>query len=121
MGNEIRVQALLEVNKGLWKSPRQGQVKQKFDQTVSGGGIPGLVIALTGGTVVDLSDLVDFGWLRMQNTDDTNFVQWGTDVSNLIGEMRPDEPALFRLRDGTSLFLRADTAECKVHVTAFNS
>lgn len=119
MAEEIFVQAVLEVKNALFKSPRQGTQVEKFDQTVVGGGVPGQHTATTAGSNVDLSKLTAAGWCRMVNLDPNNFVEWGSGSMDLVGKMKPGEPTLFRIRPGSDLHLKADTADCEVQVTIF--
>lgn len=60
------------------------------------------------------------GFVMMQNTDGTNFVQFGRTTGVYTGRMQAGEPACFRLDNtSNSVFLKADTAACFVRVIAY--
>ena len=83
--------------------------------------MPGTLTVPTAGVDVDLSALTTEGWVRLQNLDDANFVEWGPEVAAVfhpIGRLNAGEPALFRLSPGKTLHLKADTAACLVQVLA---
>lgn len=123
MAAEIRVRATLSVNNGNFKLPELASGAFTFDQTTPGGGLPGEVQVTTTGAALDLSALTGKGWLWMKNLDPTNFVQWGADNTGLelVGRLEPGEPAIFRLDPSGTLFLKADTATCRVQVIAIEN
>ena len=60
------------------------------------------------------------GLIILQNTDNTNFVQFGRTTGVYTGRMKAGEPACFRLDDtSTSIFLKSNTASCFVRVIAY--
>lgn len=121
MADEVRVTAALEVSNGNFSLPKIGNAQLKFDQDVPGGGVPGTLTVAVAGQDVDLSGLSALGWLWMRNLNEDNFVQFGPKSGGTfypIGRMEPGEPALFRLEDGATLHLKADTADCLVQVLA---
>lgn len=117
MANEITVNAALRVSNGNLNFSRDFGSKT-FDQTAAGGPTP---CFLTVGTVeesVAFGELSTVGWLAMENLDDTNYVEWGFATGVYGGRLEAGEPALFRLNPSTTLYLKADTADCKVNVYA---
>ena len=60
------------------------------------------------------------GFIMLQNTNGTNYVQWGRTTGVYTGRLNAGEPACFRL-DATSnsIFLKANTASCFVRVIAY--
>ena len=139
MANEATVSCSLSVRKGniqYQSNPRT------FSATVTGtkGPSPGAITAPTAGVAVDLSELVQPSLCRIQNLDDTNFVEVGirdteADLFFPLMELLPGESYVIRLTrnigeeytgfgTGTSaatntLWIKADTAACVVLVEAF--
>lgn len=113
----------------------------RADMNGSKGPVPGMLVALTTGTDVDLSVLGTIGVARFSNYDETNFVRVGIRepaTSKFRGflKLKPLESWCVRLDDallqeftnstgtGTSaeinqLCLKADTASCNVLVEVF--
>lgn len=121
MANEIRVNQSLGVQNGnLNVQYPNSSPNATFDQTAVGGPTPGFVtIGMTEETQA-LGELGTIGWVIMHNLDDTNFVQWGFATGVYGGRMEPGEKAgPFRLDPGTTLYMKADTAACKVYIAAF--
>lgn len=122
MAEEIKVVASLQVDNGLFHLPKAGPSIVKIDQNNPGGGVPGTVTVTVGGIDIDLSPpaLGTPGWVRMENTDPTNFVEFGIYNGGIfypLGKMLPGEPALFRLAI-SNFRLKANTADCLVLVQA---
>lgn len=120
MANEITVQSSIRVANGNLSD--QFDIGSKsYTQTAVGGPTPGYVTIGTTEEELALAELSTKGWCVMQNLDATNYVQWGFSAGVYGGRMRAGETAgPFRL-DGTSLFLKANTAACKVLVKAYEA
>lgn len=120
MSNEIRVQAGITVINGNL-SFQQSFGTKNYDQTAVGGPVPGQLTIGTTEESVSLAELTTPGWAVMQNLDGTNFVQWGFSTGVYGGRLEPGETAgPFRLDPGVSnLFLKSDTAACKVLLYVF--
>lgn len=119
MANEIKVTASLECTNGNFSLPKQGGTQLSIAQTNRGGGVPGLMLATTGGVDVTTTGITTLGWCRLVNTDPTNYVEWGPKSGGTfypIGRMLPGESALFRLGQYV-LHVKANVATCKVQVT----
>jgi len=117
MANEITVTAGLRVANGNSKFSREfGQ--QTFDQTAIGGPTPGYVTIGTSEESVTFGELSTLGWVFIENLDATNYVEWGFSTGVYGGRMEAGEPALFRLNPSTTLYLKANTADCKVNIYA---
>ena len=99
------------------------------------GPTPGIVSATTAGVEVDLTEITAMGGLCfLHNLDPTNYVTYGvldSDGSTFheLGELLAGEFTVLRLSrnigDGSgtdyeSLFLKANTATCRVRVEAFD-
>ncbi len=64
---------------------------------------------------ITFTDIATNGVLLLQNTDLTNYVQWGFATGVYGGRMKAGELAgPFRLEPGATLYLKANTAACKV-------
>lgn len=86
----------------------------------TGGPTPGYVTIGTTEEEVDFAELGTQGYVILQNLDSTNFVEWGFATGVYGGQIEPNEIAgPWRMKDGTSLFLKADTAACKMLILGF--
>lgn len=85
-----------------------------FDQAALGGPTPGYVTIGTSEESEGFSELSTDGWVFMQNLDSTNYVQWGFATGAYGGRLEAGEIAMFRLEPTTTLYLKADTAACKM-------
>lgn len=117
MANEISVAARLRVlNGSLSFDLNLGTVT--FDQAAVGGPTPGYLTIGTTEESVAFGELGTEGWMIMQNLDETNYVEWGFATTVYGGRLEAGEPALFRLNPSTTLYLKANTAACKVVIYA---
>lgn len=117
MADEITINASLQVLNGNLSFARSTGSKT-YDQAAIGGPTPGMVdIGITEESV-SFSELSTVGWCLMENLDSTNFVEWGFSTAVYGGRLEPGEVALFRLNPSTTLYLKADTAACKVTIYA---
>lgn len=79
------------------------------------------VDAATSETQVDFGDIVP-GWVELFNLDATNYVEWTTATGNYDKKISPNGgSALFELSGTQDLYLKANTAACKVQVTLVNA
>lgn len=117
MANEITVTTQLKVVNGNNSFDTTTQT-QTFDQTASGGPTPGYATIGTTEESETFGELSTLGWVRLKNLDITNYVEWGFSTGVYGGRLEPGEPALFRLNPGTTLYLKANTAACKVRIDA---
>ena len=115
MSDEIKVQIQVTCRNGnLRYSFAPGQ--KSINQAAVGGPTPGYVTIGTTEETVTFGELGTAGWLMMQNLDPTNYVQWGPATGVYVGRMEAGEPAAFRIEPGTTLYMKANTAACKVLV-----
>ena len=120
MANEIIVSAGIQVRNGSM-SDRFQPGNKAVDQAAVGGPTPGYVTIGTTEESVAFGELTNKGWVMMQNLDPTNYVQWGFSTGVYGGRMRAGETAgPFRM-DATSIFLRANTAACKVLIKGYEA
>lgn len=120
MANEITVTAFIQVVNGNLRD--QFSIgNQSITQTGVGGPTPGYVTIGTTEEEVAFSELGTKGYVMMQNLDTTNYVQWGFSTGVYGGRMKAGESAgPFRM-DATSIFLKANTAACKVLIKGYEA
>lgn len=71
---------------------------------------------------ITFTDIATNGVVFMENMDTTNFVEWGYSTGVYGGRMLAGEPAgPFRLNTGASLYMKADTAACRVRVVHYEA
>ena len=69
---------------------------------------------------ITLTDVSTNGFVLLHNLDSTNYVQWGFATGVYGGRMKAGETAgPFRLEPGATLYLKANTAACRVRVIAY--
>ena len=118
MANEITVSASLRVTNGnLNESISTGTLQ--FTQAASGGPTPGYVTIGTSEESFTFPELTTEGWCYLKNIDSTNYVQWGFSTGVYGGRLEANEFALFRLEPSVTLYMKANTANCKCIVKAF--
>lgn len=120
MASEISITGRLRVVNGSLQFDT-GNINVVADQAAVGGPTPGYVTIGTTEEEIAFGELSTKGWVWMQNLDATNYVQWGFSAGVYGGRMKAGETAgPFRL-DGTSVFLKANTAACKVVIYAIEA
>ena len=120
MADEITVNAFIRVVNGNLRD-EFSIATQTYDQAAVGGPTPGYVTIGTTEEEVDFAELGTAGWVIMQNLDATNYVHWGFSAAVYGGRMKAGETAgPFRL-DALSVFLKANTAACKVLIKAYEA
>ena len=72
--------------------------------------------------LLDRTDITTNGWCYMKNLDATNFVsvRAATGAANLI-RLNAGESAVFRMTQGITPYVIADTAAVKLHYILFNN
>lgn len=119
MADEIRVKVQLSVTNGF--CDESDNINYTVDQAAVGGPTPGYVTIGTSEEEVAFAELSTKGWVLIRNLDATNFVQWGFATTVYGGKLLAGETAgPFRL-NATSLFLKADTAACKVLIKGYQA
>lgn len=117
MANEITVSARLKVvNASLVTYFERAINNKQFTQAAIGGPTPGYQTIGTSEESNTFSELTTEGWLLMENMDATNYVQWGFSTGVYGGRMEAGEFALFRCEPALTLYLKANTAACKVAI-----
>jgi hypothetical protein len=122
MADEIRIAASMTVDNGNL-SFSQNYGTKSYTQTAVGGPSPGMVEIGTVEETEAFSELTVPGWCTIQNLDSTNFVEWGFSTGVYGGKLMAGETAgPFRINSAsTTLYLKADTAACRIVVNALES
>ena len=95
-------------------------------QTTEGGGNPGLLSVTTSEVTLSFGSVTP-GVVLLYNLDETNFVEWGVATGVYPFRLPPRLasnskacPALVTRQSGT-IYLKADTATCRVLVLGYDS
>ena len=101
MADEATVRTSLTIKKGSLFYTSQPSAFTAT-QTGEGGPTPGQLMIPTTGRSIYLTELSTPGLCRIQNLDDTNYVEWGifdtlTNKFHPLGELLPGETYVFRL------------------------
>lgn len=93
------------------------QGKTSFTLTGTGGPKPGHVLATSAAEVTVTLSLTDPGWIWLYNEDPTNYVKVGFATGNYPLRVPPQVAYPIYVANGTTtLYVRADTADCGLHV-----
>jgi len=69
---------------------------------------------------ITFTDIATNGWAVFTNMDTTNYVEWGFSTGVYGGRMRAQESAgPFRVNAGATIYMRANTAACRVRVVMY--
>ena len=117
MANEISVSATLAVANG--NASYSKTFSKSFTQAAVGGPTPGFVTIGTSEESQAFSELTTEGWIRMENLDTTNYVEWGFATAVYGGRLEAGEIALFRVNPAATIYLKANTAACKMLIDCF--
>lgn len=118
MANEITITSSIRVANGELSLSTPSASKQ-FDQTTARAGTF-TVDAATSETTVDFGDIVP-GYIELVNLDPTNFCEFTTVTTDYDLKVRANGgKALIDLSGTQTLYLKADTATCKIQVTLVN-
>jgi hypothetical protein len=122
MANEISAYLSIDVENGYLSFPfSTGQLQ--FDQANARAGNPGTVNIGTSQEDISLGDLVDPGFVFLQNLDATNYVQIGPKSGGvMVNAIRlyPRQFAFLPLDSGVVLRAVANTAAVNVLVIALD-
>jgi hypothetical protein len=71
---------------------------------------------------ISFTDIATNGFVFFENLDATNYVEWGTATGDYTGKMLAGEPAgPFRLNAGKTLYMKANTAACRVRIIHYEA
>lgn len=120
MANEIAVNISIQVNNANLKDQFANGTLY-VTQTTQGGPTPGYVTIGTTEESYSFGELATLGWIAFKNLDTTNYVEWGFSTGVYGGKIMPGEEGTFRLKPGTTMYFKANTAACKMIIKAYNS
>lgn len=117
MADEITLKVELQVRNGnMVDTFSIGS--QSIDQAAVGGPTPGYFTLGTSEEEVAFAELSSRGVCVIQNLDATNYIEYGFSTG-VYGARVPAGQAYVIHLNATSLFMRANTAACKVLVKAY--
>lgn len=120
MANEITVTTGLALSNGLLVIPNTQKTRQ-FTQTTARGGNPGVVDIGTTEETISFGDATP-GFTEFVNLDTTNYVEVGFSTGVYgIRLLANGGPALIYVNTGATVYIKANTAACKVRVTTLNT
>jgi len=67
--------------------------------------------------VTSFGSITTEGWCFLHNLDGTNYVEVGFSTGVYGIRLESGETAMFRLNPGADLYMKANTAACRVYVT----
>lgn len=118
MANEVKISTQVTGKNGTVDYTGKSQAPTFTQTNVRSGLIP-----LDVGTTQESVSFGDItpGFLRLTNLDTTNFVEFGTVTGNL-GFILPANlgTGVAYLKSGQTLYVKADTAACKILIEAFS-
>lgn len=118
MANEITLKIDLQVRNGnLVDTFSIGN--QSINQAAVGGPTPGYFTLGTSEEELAFAELSSKGVCLIQNLDATNYIEYGFATGGPYGARVPAGQAYVIHLNATSLFMRANTAACKVLVKAY--
>lgn len=65
---------------------------------------------------ISFTDIGTNGWVQCHNTDATNYVEVGFSTGVYGIKLKAGDRAQFRLNTGATIYLKANTASCRVQV-----
>lgn len=125
MANEITINVNYRVAKSNFDSGTRRNKTTQSDQTTAGGGGPGYQTIGTTHEAVAFGDIAP-GLVFAQNLDATNYVELGVVVSATFYPLvklsaGAKFPTLFQLASGVTLYAKANTASCNIHIEGYNA
>lgn len=118
MADEISITIGARLENGLLKV-REPNTTTQFDQTTDRGGSFTVDVG-TSEETIDFGDIAP-GYVLLRNLDATNFVDFGNATGDLDYTLEANGGVgLVKMKTSTTMYIQANTATCKVQVTAFN-
>jgi len=112
---EITVRPFLQVAKANFKRTINPQSTTAF-QAGAGAYHNTVDVGTSEENIATFGDIGTEGWAYFKNLDVTNYVRWGFSTGVYGGRMEPDEPVMFRMEPGLTLYLIANSAACLVEI-----
>lgn len=120
MANEITLNQRLQLSNGLLvddNNPGRIQITQTTKTLFKA-----VVTIGTTEETVTYAELTTPGVCYLRNLDTTNYVQWGVATTVYTGRLKPSGiPACLNLdNSATTLYLKANTASCRVLIVVYD-
>lgn len=121
MADEITIRTLLNLTNGYLDDENDIGAK-RLTQT-NGRIFKRVVDVGTSEETLTFTDITTPGWCYLINLDSTNYVQVGVSTGVYFTRLKAAEPGgLFRLENAaTTLYLKANTATCKILVVVYDN
>ena len=119
MANEITIAARVQcVNGNVIE--RDDDSSYTVNQASQSAATPGFVTIGTTEESETFSELATLGWCKLKNIDATNYVQVGFSAGVYGIRVEAGESCVFRLEPGVTMYLKANTAACKMLIRCYN-
>lgn len=119
MADEIQVNINTQCVNGNYTN--RFSVNASINQVAQGGRDNIVIIGTTEETLV-FTDITTLGVAVFYNLDTTNYVQWGGSAGVYVGRLKPSDMAhTIRLEPGATIYIKANTAACKVRVICYEA
>lgn len=114
MANEVTATFGLSVSGGPILAA--GNIQSLSDWSASQGSIDFVKSVGTTESAIESTGITTNGTIHLWNLDSTNFVEWGLTGGSFPGRIKPGRHAQFDVKPGVTLYIKADTAACRVRV-----
>jgi len=101
-----------------FKVPTDSTTRQFTQGTARGGG-PGVIDIGTSEESISFGDCVP-GYTKLENLDTTNYVEYYFTTAAAGAILPASGLGLIYIKSGQTLYMKANTATCKVKITALN-
>lgn len=112
MANELK--ALMSLTAGAAPGQPSGTITE--DWTASKGSDNRYHTIGTSEESISFTDIGTNGWVHLYNADGANYVEVGFSAGVYGIKLKAGDRAQFRLNAGATIYLKADTAACRVQV-----
>lgn len=123
MANEITIQTSMKRQHATNTIDNHGIPLRTSTHTQSGVGQDDRKHTIgTSEESITFTDIATNGWVYLHNQDTSNYVQWGFSTGVYGGRMAAGQSAgPFFLEPGATLYLKANTAACRVRIAHYEA
>lgn len=123
MANEITITTSMQRQHATVVSDRHDVPASRKQYTQTGVGCDDRKHTIgTSEESITFTDIATNGWCKLANLDTTNYVEWGFSTGVYGGKLvAGDECGPFRLNAGATLYLKANTAACRVRIIHYEA
>ena len=75
----------------------------------------------TSEEAITFTDFTSAGWVFFQNLDSTKYVECGLTGSYPMRLSANDPPTAFRVNTGATIYMKANTGACDVHIVGYDA